>query len=127
MVVLPDPLGPSSPMTSPASTSSETRFTARRGPYHFVSCSATMTGDIPPGKRPAGRLGRPADARQIIPDRPRVLLEHLWRVRRPGLRGWAIQVVGGHEARILTALQHADIRVRAEDPRRVVGEGYVGE
>ena len=37
IVVFPEPLGPRSPMTSPASTSRETPSTASRGPYHLVS------------------------------------------------------------------------------------------
>ena len=49
MVVFPDPFGPSSPMTSPASTSRDTWSTASLGPYHLVSCSTTMTGGMPGG------------------------------------------------------------------------------
>src|SRR5947209_1127210 len=46
MVLLPEPLGPSKPTTSPCSIAKETLFTARRGPYHFVTCCASTTVDI---------------------------------------------------------------------------------
>jgi hypothetical protein len=50
-------------MTSPASTSRDTRFTAKREPYHFGSWSATMTeGMASSGHRAAGRWGRPTVA-----------------------------------------------------------------
>src|SRR5262245_8076152 len=42
IVVLPEPLGPRSPMTSPRFTVRQTPSTARRGPYHLVRPSATM-------------------------------------------------------------------------------------
>ena len=63
IVVLPEPFGPSSPMTSPAPTSRDTRSTASRGPYHLVSWSATMTGGMAGGDhRAVGRPGRPTVA-----------------------------------------------------------------
>jgi hypothetical protein len=64
MVVIPEPFGPSSPVTSPASTSRDTRSTAsREGPYHFVSWSATMTEGMASGDHRAASLrGRPAVA-----------------------------------------------------------------
>src|ERR1700722_11556342 len=46
IVLLPEPLGPSRPTISPCSMANETSVTARRGPYHFVTCCASTTGDI---------------------------------------------------------------------------------
>src|SRR5580704_13726908 len=46
IVLLPDPLGPSRPTISPGSIANETSVTARRGPYHFVTCCASTTADI---------------------------------------------------------------------------------
>jgi hypothetical protein len=42
VVVLPAPLGPSSPKTSPGRTSNESPETARRSPKRFSSWSTTM-------------------------------------------------------------------------------------
>src|SRR5438132_225630 len=47
-------------MTSPASTSRETRSTASRGPYHLVSWWATMTGGIGRGASQHRRAAGPA-------------------------------------------------------------------
>src|SRR5512139_575682 len=44
IVLLPDPFGPSRPTISPGSMANETSVTARRGPYHFVTCCARMIG-----------------------------------------------------------------------------------
>src|SRR5580700_3320705 len=46
IVLLPEPLGPSRPTISPGSIANETSVTARRGPYHFVTCCASTTADI---------------------------------------------------------------------------------
>src|SRR5882724_8389559 len=46
IVLLPEPLGPSRPTISPCSMANETSVTARRGPYHFVTCCASTTADI---------------------------------------------------------------------------------
>ena len=61
MVVLPDPLGPRRPMTSPAPTVKETPSTARRGPYHLVIWFATMTcvmTETPEAASPGGSTAR---------------------------------------------------------------------
>src|SRR5260370_12399118 len=50
IVLLPEPLGPSRPTISPCSIAKETSVTARRGPYHLVTCCASTTGDIQPHK-----------------------------------------------------------------------------
>ena len=58
MVVLPAPLGPSSPKISPARTSRSSRSTARMSPgYTFVSCSVRITtssiaANLPPARDP---------------------------------------------------------------------------
>src|SRR4029453_1047286 len=57
----------------------------------------------------------------------RDLLEHLRRFRRAGLSGRAVQVVGGHEARVLACLHGANVLVGAQDPRGIVGERDVGK
>src|SRR5690242_17454712 len=46
IVLLPEPLGPSRPTISPCSIVKETSVTARRGPYHLVTCCASTSGDI---------------------------------------------------------------------------------
>src|SRR5712691_679242 len=46
IVLLPDPLGPSRPTISPCAMANDTSVTARRGPYDFVTCCASTTGDI---------------------------------------------------------------------------------
>src|SRR5271163_2377008 len=46
IVLLPEPLGPSRPTTSPCSMAKDTSVTARRGPYHLVTCCASTSGDI---------------------------------------------------------------------------------
>src|SRR5438552_575765 len=46
IVLLPEPLGPSRPTISPGAMANETSVTARRGPYDFVTCCASTTGDI---------------------------------------------------------------------------------
>src|SRR5579871_3958840 len=46
IVLLPDPFGPSRPTISPCSMANETSVTARRGPYHLVTCWASTIGDI---------------------------------------------------------------------------------
>ena len=78
MLVFPEPFGPSSPMTSPVSTSRDTRSTARWGPYHFVSWSATMTeGMASSGHRAAGRWGRPTVA-CLLEVRGRITYSKTW-------------------------------------------------
>src|ERR1700743_3358515 len=63
MVLLPEPLGPSSPTTSPSATQNDTSRTARRGPYHLTRFCTSTTGalieglsgvrpDHPPAPRP---------------------------------------------------------------------------
>src|SRR5450631_700450 len=52
IVLLPEPLGPSRPTISPCSMAKETSVTARRGPYHLVTCCASTTGDIKTRKKP---------------------------------------------------------------------------
>src|SRR6516165_3052141 len=46
IVLLPEPFGPSRPTTSPRSMAKDTSVTARRGPYHLVTCCASTSGDI---------------------------------------------------------------------------------
>ena len=46
IVLLPEPFGPSRPTISPGSMANETSVTARRGPYHLVTCCASTTGDM---------------------------------------------------------------------------------
>src|SRR5947207_1041111 len=46
IVLFPEPFGPSRPTISPGSIANETSVTARRGPYHFVTCCASTTADI---------------------------------------------------------------------------------
>src|SRR6266436_7009569 len=46
IVLLPEPLGPSRPTISPCSMAKDTSVTARRGPYHLVTCCASTSGDI---------------------------------------------------------------------------------
>src|SRR5690348_9166452 len=46
IVLLPEPLGPSRPTISPRSMAKDTSLTARRGPYHLVTCCASTSGDI---------------------------------------------------------------------------------
>src|SRR5215470_903194 len=122
-VVLPEPFGPSRPMTSPGSTSRDTWSSASRGPYHLVRCSAATTGGIP------GRFRAPPDgvARPAARTTSRVLLEDLWSLGGASLGRGTVQVMGGHEARVLPALKHADVLVRVQDAGRVVGERDVGE
>src|SRR6266545_3729471 len=45
VVLLPAPLGPRNPTTSPLGTVKVTESTARCGPYVLVNCSATITSD----------------------------------------------------------------------------------
>src|SRR5438034_8998559 len=128
IVDFPDPFGPSSPMTSPASTWRETWSTANRAPYHLVSCSATMTEVMPKGRSRHHRGIRDAPAVPCYSRVwPRDLLEHLRGFRRARFSGRAVQVVGGHEARVLACLHGADVLVPVQDPRGVVGERDVGE
>src|SRR5580692_865148 len=44
IVLLPEPFGPSRPTISPGSIAKDTSLTARRGPYHLVTCCASTTG-----------------------------------------------------------------------------------
>src|SRR5687767_1191556 len=44
VVVLPAPLGPTSPRTSPALTAKESPWTAGRSPYSFCNPSTSITG-----------------------------------------------------------------------------------
>src|ERR1700757_232655 len=46
IVLLPEPFGPSRPTTSPGSIAKDTSVTARRGPYHLVTCWASTTGGM---------------------------------------------------------------------------------
>src|SRR3981189_1417806 len=46
MVLLPEPFGPSSPMTSPSATENDTSRTARRGPYHLTRFCTSTTGAL---------------------------------------------------------------------------------
>src|SRR4051812_23157796 len=46
IVLLPEPFGPSRPTISPRSIAKETSLTARRGPYHLVTCCASTSDDI---------------------------------------------------------------------------------
>src|SRR5437870_10715977 len=79
IVVLPEPFGPSRPMISPAPTVKETWSTARRGPYHLVNCSATMTALIRQSCRgAAGTANAPAATGYIGSLRSVRLLELLW-------------------------------------------------
>src|SRR5437016_9780138 len=110
MVVFPEPLGPSRPMISPGPTARETWSTARRGPYHLVSCSAAMTAVIrrsivlvtPRGGCPPRGVLHP------IPQQ-RWLLELLWIVALGRLTRRAVGIVGGHEAGVLAPLQHSNV------------------
>src|ERR1700733_12496951 len=49
MVLLPYPLGPSSPTTSPSATENDTSRTARRGPYHLTRFCTPTTGALMEG------------------------------------------------------------------------------
>src|SRR5881392_3185777 len=116
-------------MTSPRSTSSETRSTASRDPYRLVSWSATMTGGmrgLGSGCRWGAVFGPQRQRATSNVQQPR-LLEDLRRVRVPRLAGGAVEVVRGHEARAFAGLQRADVLVRVQDARRVVGERHVRE
>src|SRR5207302_444550 len=96
IVVLPEPFGPSRPMISPAPTVKETWSTARRGPYHLVNCSATMTALIRQSCRgAAGTANAPAATGYIGSLRSVRLLELLWIVALGRLdagpsRSWAV-------------------------------------
>jgi len=81
MVVFPGTVRAKQPMTSPASTSSETWSTANLGPYHLVRCSATMTGGMPGGGA-APRTDLPSGGRGL-PLNPDCVtyFEHLRSVR----------------------------------------------
>src|ERR1700752_3497097 len=46
IVLLPEPFGPSRPTTSPGWIAKDTSVTARRGPYHLVTCCASTTGGM---------------------------------------------------------------------------------
>ena len=50
VVVLPAPLGPTSPITSPGCTSKSSSFTATNSPYSFVSASTWIIQRGPSGK-----------------------------------------------------------------------------
>src|ERR671934_2704972 len=129
IVVLPDPLGPRSPMISPESTASDTRSTARRRPYHFVSCSAAMTEAIKailPARR-SGRYHPPRPCSYIRSACADGLLELLWIVALRRLGGRAIEVVCGHEAGVLAALQDPNVLVGIQDTCREVGQRDVRE
>src|SRR5262245_63233831 len=116
MVVLPEPLGPRSPMTSPGFTAREKPSTARRGPYHLVIPSATIAAVMVsgagtgPGRglRSASRPG-PRHMRR----RPRGLLVE---VRGLLHRLVGVGVVGREEIGLLPRLHLADPLVGVEDP-----------
>src|SRR5437763_16507474 len=129
IVVLPEPFGPSSPMISPASTARDIRSTARRGPYHFVSWSAAMTGAIKLFwlAQRSGRCHPPRPCCYIASACGDALLELLWIVALGRLGGRAIEVVRGHEVRILATLQDPNVLVGVQDTRRVVGQRDVRE
>src|SRR5258707_8407618 len=127
IVVLPEPFGPSSPMTSPAATSRDTRSTASRGPYHLESWSATMTGGMAGSDhRTAGRPGRPT-VRPTWTAWSCDLLEDLGSVRGPRLAGGAVPGGGGHEAPVLPSLEPPDVLARAPAAGRAVGERDIGQ
>src|SRR3979411_3260052 len=75
------------------------------------------------------RYGTCAEAPNTEPGigSPRPLLEDLGSVRRPRLAGGAARGGGGHEARVLAALEGPDVLVRAQDGGRVVGERGGGQ
>src|SRR5437763_2994251 len=54
MVLLPEPLGPSSPTTSPSAMENDTSRTARRGPYHLTRFRTSTTGGLIDGLSGAG-------------------------------------------------------------------------
>src|SRR3954471_896802 len=59
IVVLPAPLGPSTPYTSPGATWSETSSTARTEPNDFVTpCASTASGSVMGGTQTDIRDGR---------------------------------------------------------------------
>src|SRR3954454_7047861 len=66
IVLLPEPLGPSRPTISPCSMAKETSATARRGPYHLVTCCASTSGDISL-QDPDAANGRAASRPNTIP------------------------------------------------------------
>src|SRR5690349_10502087 len=69
VVVLPAPLGPSSPKHCPRGTSNETSFTATRSPYRLLTCSTWSTHSII-AVAPVGARGLPhARARRMV-ERP---------------------------------------------------------
>src|SRR5271170_5493997 len=58
IVLLPEPFGPSRPTISPGSIAKDTSLTARRGPYHLVTCCASTTGAIVTHTLPATQTSR---------------------------------------------------------------------
>src|SRR6478736_617978 len=104
MVVLPDPFGPSSPMTSRWPTSKETSSTARWGPYRLLRPSSETTAM-------AARRGRTSVVEF------RCLLHRLEGVRIMG--GEEVRLLRGHlVANPLVGAEHAGRRVRQHDVRR---------
>src|SRR5947209_3687850 len=68
-VVLPEPLGPSMPNTSPGPTVRVTSLTAVKLPKRIVPCSTSMTGGMSPllvqGHQHLGRHARLEDALRV--------------------------------------------------------------
>src|SRR5262249_48611599 len=92
IVVLPEPLGPSRPMISPAPTGREAGARAGRGPSPLVGGPATMPALIRGSKRgPAGaREARRDRLRQVLAkcDTIRISADRgSWRPWKPGHRG----------------------------------------
>src|SRR6188472_87916 len=99
MVVLPDPFGPSRPMTSRWPTSKETSSTARWGPYRLLRPSSETT------------------AMAVCCCRTSVV-----EFRRLLHRLEGVRIMGGEEVRLLRGHLVADPLVGAEHPARRVSQ-----